>query len=138
MKNKLAFALAGLLAVSTAAFAAGERDHGGNYHAGDRGGHYAGAYHETYRGGAPAYGYRGGGGVYLGVTPGYYSGYIAPTPYVDPYAYAAPAPYADPYAAPYPDEYVGAPPFPGAIWIGGNWGFGPHGRYWVRGHWGRR
>jgi hypothetical protein len=76
--------------------------------------------------------------VYLGVGPSYYSGYVAPTPYVDPYAYAAPAPYVDNYAAPYADEYVGPAPFAGAIWIGGGWSYGPHGRYWVRGHWGRR
>jgi hypothetical protein len=131
MKNKFAFVLAGLLAISSAAFAADGRDHG------YRGGDYrsGGVYHENYRndnrGAYRDYGYRGGGGgVYLGVGPSYYSGYVAPAPYVDPYAYAAPAPYAD--------EYVGPPPFAGAIWIGGGWTYGPHGRYFVRGHWGRR
>jgi hypothetical protein len=72
------------------------------------------------------------------VSPGYYSGYVAPQPYVDPYAYSAPAPYADSYAAPYADGYVGVPPFAGAIWIGGGWFNGPHGRYWAGGHWGHR
>ena len=150
MKNKFAFALAGLLAISTAAFAADGRDHG--YRGGNERG---GGYHQAYRGGdhgyRGGYGYRGGGygygggGVYLGGGAGYYSGYAA-TPYVDPYAYAAPAPYADGYAAPYADgyaapygdEYVGPPPFAGAIWIGGRWTSGPHGRYWSRGYWGRR
>ena len=129
MKNKLTIALAGLLAISTASFAADRADHG--YRGG---GDVHGGYHQEYRGdhayrGDP--GYVGGGGVYLGVTPGY----AAPAPY----AYSVPvAPYAEPYTAPYPDEYVGAPPSPRAIWIGGSWAFGPHGRYWVGGHWGRR
>lgn len=133
MKNKLSFLLAGLLAISSAAFAAGTRDHG--YRAGD----YRGGYHQEYRGGYRDYGYRGGAGaVYLGVTPGYYSGYVASAPYVEPYAYTAPAPYVDPYAGPYVDQYIGPPPFAGAVWLGGYWGYGPHGRYWVRGHWGHR
>jgi hypothetical protein len=142
MKNKLAFLLAGLLAISTAAFAADGRDHGyrgGDDRGGDHHEYYRGGDHDDhYRGGYRDYGYRGGGGgVYLG-TPGYYSGYVAPAPYVDPYAYSTPDPYAYGYAAPYADEYVGPAPFPGAIWIGGGWGYGPHGRYFVRGHWGRR
>ena len=136
MKNKFAFALAGLLAISTAAFAADWRDHG------YRGGEQRGAYQQNYRGGdrgynyggrgyARDYGYRGGGGgVYVGGGPNYYSGYVAPAPYVDPYAYSAPAPYAD--------AYVGAPPFAGAIWVGGRWTYGPHGHYWARGSWGHR
>jgi hypothetical protein len=162
MKNKFAWALAGLLAISTAAFAADGRDHrygGGDYRGGShqeyrgggdyRGGDYRGGSHQEYRGGwGGDYYRRGGGGVYLGVAPsyGYSYNYVAPAPYVDPYAYTAPAPYvdqyaapyADPYAAPYTDEYVGPPPFAGAIWVGGYWGSGPHGRYWIRGHWGRR
>jgi hypothetical protein len=145
MKTKFAFALAGLLAISSATFAADGRDHR------ERGDDHRGGYHENYRdhdrgyhdrgdydrGHYRDYGY-GGGGAYLGVAPGYYSGYVAPQPYVDPYAYTAPAPYPDAYSAPYDDEYVGPAPFAGAIWIGGNWGYGSHGRYWVRGHWGHR
>ncbi|HZS53674.1 MAG TPA: hypothetical protein VFA65_04675 [Bryobacteraceae bacterium] len=141
MKNKLAFALAGLLALSSATFAADGRDHG--YHSDD----HRGGRHENYRGGDHGYyhdgyryrdyGYRGGG-AYFGAGPGYYSGYVAPAPYVDPYAYTAPAPYGDTYATPYEDGYIGAAPFAGAFWIGGNWAYGPHGRYWVRGHWGHR
>ena len=150
MKNKFAFALVGLLALSSATFAADGRDHG------YRGGENHGGYHQEYRGGGRDYGYRGGygygsgyvngyrggygygggGGVYLGVNPGYYSSYVAPAPYVDPYAYSAP--YGDSYAAPYGDEYVGPAPYAGAIWVGGGWGYGPHGRYWMRGHWGHR
>jgi hypothetical protein len=76
--------------------------------------------------------------VYLGAVPSYGYSYVEPAPYVDPYAYTAPAPYADQYAAPYADEYVGPAPYPGAVWIGGYWGSGPHGRYWIRGRWGRR
>ena len=155
MKNKFAFALAGLLAISSAAFAADGRDHGyrgddhrggyqQHYGGGDRGGYRDRGYENrgyenrgnVYRG--RGYGYGGGGGVYLGAAPGYYSGYAAPAPYADPYAYAAPAPYADGYAAPYGDEYVGPPPFAGAIWIGGRWAYGSHGRYWARGYWGHR
>ena len=140
MKNKFAFALAGLLAVSTAAFAA-DRDHG------YRGGEYRGGYHQDYRGGWGGDHDRGHwgrdwddhrGGAYFGVAPSYGYGYVAPAPYVDPYAYAAPAPYVDQYASPYANEYVGPAPYAGAIWIGGSWGFGPHGRYWIGGHWGRR
>lgn len=140
MKNKLAFVLAGLLAISSAAFAADGRDHGYRG-AGD---YRGGAYHENYRGDSGyrgGYGYRGGsgGGVYLGASPSYYSAYVAPTPYVDPYAYTTPAaPYPDAYAAPYADAYAGPAPFAGAIWIGGGWSYGPHGRYFTRGHWGRR
>ena len=142
MKNKFAFVLTGMLVISSAAFAADWRDN--DHHRGD----YRGGYHENYRGGDRDHDrdhwrrdwddHRGG--AYLGVAPGYSYGYVAPAPYVDPYAYTAPAPYvdqyADPYAAPYADEYVGPPPFGGAIWVGGYWGYGPHGRYWVRGHWG--
>ncbi len=153
MKNKFAFALAGLLAISSAAFAADWRDNG------HRGGEQRGGYQQNYRGGdrenyrggdrgynnyggrgyggdynhARDYGYRGGGGgVYVGGGPGYYSGYsgYAATPYVDPYAYSAPGPYDE--------EYVGPPPFAGAFWVGGRWTSGPRGRYWVRGNWGHR
>lgn len=32
---------------------------------------------------------------------------------------------------------VGPPPFDGAIWVGGYWGWGPRGWVWTRGYWGR-
>ncbi|MBV9294338.1 MAG: hypothetical protein JO145_02105 [Acidobacteriaceae bacterium] len=72
------------------------------------------------------FGFRGGYyapryGAYVGVAPGYY---YAPAPYA--YSYAAPAP------------YVAAAPFYGAVWFPGRWGYGPRGRYWVRGYWGHR
>jgi hypothetical protein len=34
-------------------------------------------------------------------------------------------------------ETVPVIPFPGAVWIGGYWGWGPSGYYWNRGYWGR-
>jgi hypothetical protein len=137
MKNKFAFVLAGMLAISSAAFAADWRDNG---HRGD----HRGGYHQDYQGWDRGHDRdhwrrdwnRPRGSVYFGVTPSY--GYVAPAPYVDPYAYTTPAPYVDQYAAPYADEYVGPPPFSGAVWIGGYWTNGPRGRCWNSGHWGHR
>jgi hypothetical protein len=32
---------------------------------------------------------------------------------------------------------IGPPPFDGAVWVGGYWGWGPGRWVWYRGHWGR-
>ncbi len=109
MKTKLAIGLAGLLLAGSTMFAGwgagfGNRD---RYH------------HRS--------------GVYVGVAPGYYSGYSA---YSAPY-YAAPAPY--PYAVdPYANEYVESAPYYGGAWITGRWTYGPRGRHWERGYRGYR
>ena len=34
-------------------------------------------------------------------------------------------------------EVVPAIPYPGAVWLGGYWGYGGHGWGWNRGYWGR-
>ena len=67
----------------------------------------------------PYYGPRAG--VYVGSAPVYRE--WQPT-------YVAPAPCVN--------EYVGPAPFYGAAWCPGRWAYGPHGRYWARGYWGRR
>ena len=121
MKKKIVGGIAGLLLASSTIFAAGWGDH-----------------HERYE---RRVGYERRGGVYLGVSPGYYGyGYTAPAPYVNSYAtpygdpYAAPAPYVAP--GPYVNEYVApAPYYGGGVWVGGRWR-NYHGR--DRGYWGRR
>ncbi len=111
MKTKILTGIAGLLLASSSMFA-GWRvgvGVGGGYY-GPRAGFYAGS--------APVYRY-------------WRPRYVAPAPYVA----VAPAPYYAP--APYVDAYAGPAPFYGAVWIPGRWNYGPAGRFWVRGYWGR-
>ena len=56
-------------------------------------------------------------------------------------AYVPPPP-VDAVCAPGPPpapllETVPVIPFPGAVWLGGYWGWGSSGYYWNRGYWGR-
>ena len=55
--------------------------------------------------------------------------YVPPPP---PDAVYAPGPPPAPVV-----ETVPVIPFPGAVWIGGYWGWGPAGYYWNRGYYGR-
>jgi hypothetical protein len=55
----------------------------------------------------------------------------------------APAPGAEvevngpPPPPPESDVTIGVAPAPGFVWIGGFWGWGPHGWVWTHGYWGR-
>lgn len=55
---------------------------------------------------------------------------VAGGPVYRPYYYA-------PYYASGPYAYV-APPRVYSVWIPAHWEYGPRGRFWVRGHYGRR
>ena len=112
MKSKLLIGFTGLLLASSTMFA------GWGFGFGVRGGFYA-----------PRH------GIYVGVARAYPYRYVAPAPYYA-YGYAASTPYVA--AGPYVDAYAGAAPFFGAVWFPGRWCYGPRGRYWARGYWGRR
>ncbi len=111
MKTKLLMGIGTLLLASSSMFAGWGVSVGGGYY-GPRAG-------VVVAGGGPVYApycYRPRHYV---VAPSY--GYVAAAPY----GYVAPAP-----------AYV-APPVVSA-WIAPHWEYGVRGRYWVRGHYGRR
>ena len=60
------------------------------------------------------------------------AGCLAYVPGPPPDALYAPGPPPDPLV-----EVIPTIPFPGAVWIGGFWGYGHSGYNWNRGYWGR-